>query len=567
MKTRLEDAAIATLKRRRVLNRSCRLAQAHLKKCQFWANRSYNPKWKYRLDEAKEDLRRKIRESEEEEMKLGLSDIETRRFGERLRLSHKLFKRFKKVPDKKSKSSTTASSIKLGDWLVGDSGPNLIPPLQPDLDCPPLLSPPTLEEVRSILDQMKNGKTPGADNLCSEYLKYGGEQALGELHQLLTKVWIENCMPADWKHVVVVPIPKVKNPKTTDHYRKGVPNNFINRVIECLKGEQQFLWQRQLSETQTRHRGIKQGCPLSPFIFLLIMEAVLESVADEIPNLHLNPDSELELPLILAFADDLIIVADSVSDVETILSSLKENLSYVGLNLNQEKCKVLIREPKGEAVTEISILGKTYKTTEPLRYLGIYITPRLDRPMTTRTRCRNAVKSSRIVMDFLNRYNPPWDIGRAFYETVIAPSMIYGTQTAVLTKYSRRSIRGYEQQIVHALYNLCRGHDSSRPPPPVNVLLKKRRITKKIRMYQMRWWGHVMRRPRSHILRIAARLRPARLRACRPGLTWRDSVRQTMDRYNGMTHRRWKELSRDKDNFHKKLLEIYDAEESDKSDW
>ncbi|XP_038119600.1 uncharacterized protein LOC119769883 [Culex quinquefasciatus] len=271
------------------------------------------------------------------------------------------------------------------------------------------------------------------------------------------------------------------------------------------------------------------------------MEAVLESVADEIPNLHLNPDSELELPLILAFADDLIIVADSVSDVETILSSLKENLSYVGLNLNQEKCKVLIREPKGEAVTEISILGKTYKTTEPLRYLGIYITPRLDRPMTTRTRCRNAVKSSRIVMDFLNRYNPPWDIGRAFYETVIAPSMIYGTQTAVLTKYSRRSIRGYEQQIVHALYNLCRGHDSSRPPPPVNVLLKKRRITKKIRMYQMRWWGHVMRRPRSHILRIAARLRPARLRACRPGLTWRDSVRQTMDRYNGMTHRRWKE--------------------------
>lgn len=365
MKTRLEDAAIATLKRRRVLNRCCRLAQAHLKKCQFWANRSYNPKWKYRLDEAKEDLRRKIRESEEEEMKLGLSDIETRRFGERLRLSHKLFKRFKKVPDKKSKSSTTASSIKLGDWLVGDSGPNLIPPLQPDLDCPPLLSPPTLEEVRSILDQMKNGKTPGADNLCSEYLKYGGEQALGELHQLLTKVWIENCMPADWKHVVVVPIPKVKNPKTTDHYRKisltscaykvyatwvlgklqqlvgpigshqaaflpnrsttdhlfilqrllqerwnggkstllmsldiekafdrvcllslpailrrntntynfiqntnmfpfvgkGVPNNFINRVIECLKGEQQFLWQRQLSETQTRHRGIKQGCP------------------------------------------------------------------------------------------------------------------------------------------------------------------------------------------------------------------------------------------------------------------------------------------------------------------
>ncbi|KAL1404093.1 hypothetical protein pipiens_019070 [Culex pipiens pipiens] len=78
--------------------------------------------------------------------RLGDAAIETRRFGERLRLSHKLFKRFKKVPDKKSKSSNTASSIKLGDLLVDDSGPNLIPPLQPDSDCPPSLSPPTLEE-------------------------------------------------------------------------------------------------------------------------------------------------------------------------------------------------------------------------------------------------------------------------------------------------------------------------------------------------------------------------------------------------------------------------------------
>lgn len=297
------------------------------------------------------------------------------------------------------------------------------------------------------------------------------------------------------------------------------------------------------------------------------MEAVLETVADEVVNLRLNPEGSLNLPFLLAFADDLIIIAEQVSDVDTILTSLKEHLAYVGLKLNESKCKVLVREPKGEAVPEVEILGKVYKTTEPIKYLGVQLTARLDRPLTVRTRCRNALRASRVVMDFLRKYRPPWYLGRAFYESLIAPSMIYGTQTAVLTKYSRRSIRGYERQIVHSLHKQCRDHSSTTVPPSLNFLLRKRRITKKIRMFQMRWWGHVYRRPRSHILRVAARLRPARLRACRPGFTWRHCILQTMNRYGNNVYNEWKVLAEDKVNFHKKLLEIFDKAESDDSEW
>ncbi|KAL9700179.1 hypothetical protein quinque_003620 [Culex quinquefasciatus] len=55
-----------------------------------------------------------------------------------------------------------------------DSGPDLIPNLQPESACPPLPDPPTIDEVRAILERIKNGKTPGVDNLYAEYLKYGG---------------------------------------------------------------------------------------------------------------------------------------------------------------------------------------------------------------------------------------------------------------------------------------------------------------------------------------------------------------------------------------------------------
>lgn len=342
----------------------------------------------------------------------------------------------------------------------------------------------------------------------------------------------------------------------------------INRILECLKGEQQqVLWKGQLSRPFQRSRGIKQGCPLSPFLFNLVMEAVLESVADEVDGLRLNQEGVLTLPLILAFADDIIIIVERVQDLELILSKLKEFLSYVGLNLNESKCKVLIREPKGDAVEEIQIGGRLYKTTEPLRYLGIFLTARLERPKTIRTRCRNAVRVSRVIVDFLRKYRPSWQVGRVMYESVIAPSMIYGTQVAVLTKYSRRSLRGYERQVVRSMASLCRSSDGSTLPTSINKLLNKKRITKKVRMYQMRWWGHVRRRSPSHPLRCAARLRPAKLRSCRPGFTWRDSVHQNMRRFDALSYEQWKDLATNKEQFHQKLTQIYDIDESDSSDW
>lgn len=170
-------------------------------------------------------------------------------------------------------------------------------------------------------------------------------------------------------------------------------------------------------------------------------------------------------------------------------------------------------------------------------------------------------------MDFLRRYRPPWQVGRAIYDSVIAPTMFYGTQVSVLTKYSRKSIRGYERQIVEGMAELCRGSGDDSFSRSVNILLRKRRITKRIRMYQMRWWGHVRRRDRSHPLRVAARLQATRLRPCRPSFTWWDVINQNVQRYGDLTYEELKELALEKDRFHTKLEEIYDIEESECSDW
>lgn len=342
----------------------------------------------------------------------------------------------------------------------------------------------------------------------------------------------------------------------------------INRVVECLRGDvEQTLWQGELSHPTPRHIGIKQGCPLSPFVFNLIMEAVLETVEEDCGIFCLNQSGSITLPIVLAYADDLIIIVENPEHLELIVASIKQYLATVGLNINEDKCQLLVRNPTGSTQDRMDILGKNYEVQKTLKYLGCYLTPKLDRPLTTRTRCRNTIKTSRVVMDFLKQHTPSWELGRLIYDTVLAPAMLYGTQTAVLTKHSRTSLRNYERQIVREMATLCRHEEPDALRRSIHVLLRKKRITQRVRVHQLRYWGHIQRRPAIHPTKAASRLFASRLRPCRPSYTWWDSILSSMKRYRNLSYAEWEELAQNKERLHKKIEEMYDiAESTEESD-
>lgn len=346
-----------------------------------------------------------------------------------------------------------------------------------------------------------------------------------------------------------------------------MPHCIVNRVVECLRGDEvQTLWQGELSHPNPRRIGIKQGCPLSPFVFNLLMEFVLEAVEKECGIFRLNQEGSITLPIMLAYADDIIIIVERPEHLEIIMTSLKKHLAAVGLQLNEDKCQLLVRDPNGPTQDHMTILGRKYDVKKTMKYLGCYLTPRLDRPLTTRTRCRNTVKTSKVIMEFLKQRNPSWELGKLIYDTVLAPAMLYGTQTAVLTKKSRTSLRNYERQIVREMAALCRHEGPDTLRRSVHVLLRKRRITQRVRVHQLRYFGHIQRRPHTHPIKAASRLFAQRLRPCRPSHTWWDSILASMKRYRDLSYDEWVELAKDKRRLNKKIDEIYDyAESTDES--
>ena len=59
--------------------------------------------------------------------------------------------------------------------------------------------PPTVEENKTAIRQMKPGKSPGSDGIPAEIYQHGGEVANSRLQDLFTSCWEQGILPQDLK--------------------------------------------------------------------------------------------------------------------------------------------------------------------------------------------------------------------------------------------------------------------------------------------------------------------------------------------------------------------------------
>ena len=65
----------------------------------------------------------------------------------------------------------------------------------------------------------KNNKAAGADGLQSELFKTGGQMLVRSLHQLISKIWLEECMLNDWNLSILCPVHKKGDKTICANYR------------------------------------------------------------------------------------------------------------------------------------------------------------------------------------------------------------------------------------------------------------------------------------------------------------------------------------------------------------
>ena len=79
--------------------------------------------------------------------------------------------------------------------------------------------PPLRSEVEQAMDQMKNAKSPGIDEIPAELWKATGKEGVDIMWRLCCRIWKEQEWPKDWCRAVFVPLPKKGNLKECSNHR------------------------------------------------------------------------------------------------------------------------------------------------------------------------------------------------------------------------------------------------------------------------------------------------------------------------------------------------------------
>lgn len=161
--------------------------------------------------------------------------------------------------------------------------------------------------------------------------------------------------------------------------RKGLDASSISYIMKALTNNiTTFKIDGKTTRPFLVNGGVKQGDPLSPFLFNLVLDEFLERFYSDQVGGTINSNSDAPKISALAFADDLLLLDDDPTRLQIRTEQLAGFLSKWGMAINCSKCFSISTQKVNEALK--STVRGTFKIGDntipaithinPARYLG-----------------------------------------------------------------------------------------------------------------------------------------------------------------------------------------------------
>jgi len=115
--------------------------------------------------------------------------------------------------------------------------------------------------------------------------------------------------------------------------------------------------------------GTRQGCPLSPLLFKIVLEVLAKPIREEKEIKGVQIGKEVKLSL---FADDTILYVENPTDnIKNLLELISEFSKVAGYKINTQKSLAFLNTNNEKSEREIKEVIPFTIATKRIKYLGI----------------------------------------------------------------------------------------------------------------------------------------------------------------------------------------------------
>ncbi|VDP33575.1 unnamed protein product [Schistosoma margrebowiei] len=318
------------------------------------------------------------------------------------------------------------------------------------------------------------------------------------------------------------------------HY--GVPEKIVNIIRNSYDGLQcKVVHGGQLTDAFQVRTGVRQGCLLSPFLFLLVVDWIMRTLTSEGKHgIQWTAQKQIDD---LNFADDLDILSHSHEQMQIKTASVAAVSASVGLNIDKAKTKVY--KYNTENSNPITLDGETLENVESFTNLGSIIDEQGGSDADVKARIGKARVAFLQVKNIWNSKQLSTSIKVRIFNTNVKTVLLYGAETWRTTTTTIKKVQVFINSCLHKILNF------HWPDTISNSLLWERTnqlpAEEEIRKRRWKWRGHTLRKSSNCITRQALTWNPeGERKRGRP----KNTLRRIIEAYMKMMNNNCKELER-----------------------
>ena len=196
--------------------------------------------------------------------------------------------------------------------------------------------------------------------------------------------------------------------------------------------------------------GIRQGCPLSPYLFIIVMTVMFDDIKESLQHklvvhrvLGANFDEVM-------YADDTICICQDTKTMNKYINKIEEVGLEYGMKLNKGKCELLTTEKNPNIHFKD---GVKIKKMNEVKYLGCQLNQTGDASKEIGKRITNGRITLQRLQICWKRSNCPISYKVVALDAVVRSKLLYGTDSLQLNAPELKKLELFHLQAMRKLLN------------------------------------------------------------------------------------------------------------------